>query len=86
MGRPRLFDHVVEVSMTAEQLAHVDRIKDMAGVSRAAVIRSFVQDRLDIAEGKYSPYPESMPEHQKNTLRLAAAHPALLTELVTEGN
>lgn len=70
-GRPKEFDHVVEVAMTAEQLAHVDRVAVMAGASRAAVIRSMIEDRLDIAEGRYSPYPESLAEEQKNILRKA---------------
>jgi hypothetical protein len=70
-GRPKEFDHIVEVAMTAEQLAHVDRITAMTGTSRAAVIRSMVQDRIDIANGVYSPYPESLAEEHKNTLRKA---------------
>ena len=51
------FPHVVEVAMTSEQLAHVERVATMSGQSRSAVIRYMVQDRLDIANGVYSPYP-----------------------------
>ena len=67
----KVYPHVVEVAMTTEQLRHVDRITALSGQSRAAVIRSMVQDRLDIANGIYSPYPESMPEADKNALRKA---------------
>ncbi|EAP99433.1 hypothetical protein JNB_04655 [Janibacter sp. HTCC2649] len=70
-GRPKQFDHVVEVAITSEQLAHVDRVATMTAHPRAAVIRAFIQDRLDIAEGRYSAYPESLPEEHKNTLRKA---------------
>lgn len=54
------YPHVVEVAMTSEQLAHVDRITALSGQSRSAVIRFMIQDRLDIANGVYSPYPPSL--------------------------
>lgn len=55
----------VDVYLSIEQAAHVDRIARLAGVSRAAVLRGFAQDSLDRAEGVYSPFPTSFPHETK---------------------
>ena len=65
------YPHVVEVAMTSEQLGHVDRIATMSGQSRSAVIRCMVQDRLDIANGVYSPYPPSLTSALRKGVRHA---------------
>ena len=57
-----------DVYLTEAQGAHVDRIAALASVSRAAVIRTMVQDRLDIAEGRYDPYPSFIDPIQKAVL------------------
>lgn len=70
-GPQREFDLVVEAKFKVEQVEHLDRIAARAGVSRAAVIRSLVQDSLDKANGEYSPWPSigAMAEAITNTTR-----------------
>lgn len=68
-GPQKQYEAIVETAFTTEQVSHLDRVAALSGQSRSAVIRSMVQDRLDIANGVYSPYPESLPEHHEDALR-----------------
>lgn len=62
------FPHQVVVQLTDEQYRHLGRITEMAGASRAAVVRQFVQDSLDKANDVYVAIPSA------DALRLAYAN------------
>jgi hypothetical protein len=61
-GPKKQFEAVTETAFTRAQIDYIDQAAALSGQSRSAVIRSMVDDRIDIAEGRYSPYPESLPE------------------------
>lgn len=49
----------VEANLDAEQHRHVERLAKVAGVSKSRVLRQFVQDSLDKANGVYDPLPSA---------------------------
>lgn len=53
----RLYPNLVMVRLTNEQNEHLQRFVDMTGLPKAAVVRQFVQDSLDKANGVFDPLP-----------------------------
>ena len=56
-GPAKVYEVSMTLPLTTELNDHVQRIANLAGVGRAAVVRALIQDSLDRADGVYTPLP-----------------------------
>ncbi len=72
-GPPRVYDLQISLPLTKVLDDHLGRIAARAGVSKTAIMRAFIQDSLDKANGVYSAFPsaeamaEAALEYEYNT-------------------
>lgn len=72
-GPAKVYEVQMTLPLTTALDGHLQRIAARAGVSKTAIMRAFIQDSLDKANGVYSAFPsaeamaEAALEYEYNT-------------------